>query len=70
MLLLSKEINNQDSRIFVIAGPCVIESEKLIFEMADFLKRLSEKLGVFLILRVHSTKLTGRPSTALEGQVT
>ena len=58
MLLLSKEINNQDSRIFVIAGPCVIESEKLIFEMADFLKRLSEKLGIF---RVHSTKLTGRP---------
>ena len=51
MLLLSKEINNQDSRIFVIAGPCVIESEKLIFEMADFLKRLSEKLGVFLIFK-------------------
>jgi 2-dehydro-3-deoxyphosphooctonate aldolase (KDO 8-P synthase) len=51
MLLLSKEINNEDSRIFVIAGPCVIESEKLIFEMADFLKRLSEKLGVFLIFK-------------------
>ena len=51
MLLLSKEINNHDSRIFVIAGPCVIESEKLIFEMADFLKRLSEKLGVFLIFK-------------------
>ena len=34
MLLLSQEINNQNSRIFVIAGPCVIESEKLIFEMA------------------------------------
>ena len=51
MLLLSNEINNQDSRIFVIAGPCVIESEKLIFEMADFLKRLSEKLGVFLIFK-------------------
>ena len=54
MLLLSKEINNQDSRIFVIAGPCVIESEKLIFEMADFLKRLSEKLGVFLIFKSFS----------------
>ena len=51
MFLLSKEINNQDSRIFVIAGPCVIESEKIIFEMADFLKRLSEKLGVFLIFK-------------------
>ena len=51
MLLLSKEINNQDSSIFVIAGPCVIESERLIFEMADFLKRLSEKLGVFLIFK-------------------
>ena len=51
MLLLSKEINNQNSRIFIIAGPCVIESEKLIFEMADFLKRLSEKLGIFLIFK-------------------
>ncbi len=51
MLLLSQEINNRNSKIFVIAGPCVIESEKLIFEMADFLKRLSEKLGVFLIFK-------------------
>ena len=40
-----------DNPLFVIAGPCVIESETLIMETATTLKELGEKVGVSLILK-------------------
>ncbi len=40
-----------DSPLFVIAGPCVIESETLIMETATALKELGEKVGVSLIFK-------------------
>ncbi|MDA8952527.1 3-deoxy-8-phosphooctulonate synthase [Pseudomonadales bacterium] len=40
-----------DQPLFVIAGPCVIESEKLIMETATTLKALGEKVGVALIFK-------------------
>lgn len=40
-----------DNPLFVIAGPCVIESEKLIMETATTLKALGEKVGVALIFK-------------------
>lgn len=40
-----------DKPLFVIAGPCVIESEKLIMETATTLKALGEKVGVALIFK-------------------
>lgn len=41
----------QDKPLFVIAGPCVIESEKLAMETAQFLKTLTEKLGIPFIFK-------------------
>lgn len=40
-----------DNPLFVIAGPCVIESETLIMETATALKELGEKVGVSLIFK-------------------
>jgi len=40
-----------DKPLFVIAGPCVIESEKLIMETATTLKALGVKVGVALIFK-------------------
>ncbi len=40
-----------DKPLFVIAGPCVIESEKLYMETATTLKALCEKVGVALIFK-------------------
>ena len=40
-----------DNPLFVIAGPCVIESETLIMEAAATLKELGEKVGVSLIFK-------------------
>ena len=37
--------------LFIIAGPCVVESESLQIETAGFLKELCNKLGVRLIFK-------------------
>ncbi len=40
-----------DQPLFLIAGPCVVESEELQLRTAEELKRISEKLGLFLIFK-------------------
>lgn len=37
--------------LFVIAGPCVIESERLILSTAETLKRIGEDLGIGIIFK-------------------
>ena len=43
-------------RLVLIAGPCVIESEKMVMETAEALKRISEDLGVPLIFKASYAK--------------
>ena len=40
-----------DRPLFLIAGPCVIESKDLVFQVADHLKKISEKLGIPVIFK-------------------
>ncbi|AUW58711.1 3-deoxy-8-phosphooctulonate synthase [Sphingobium sp. SCG-1] len=40
-----------DAPLFVIAGPCVIESEALVLSVAETLKGVSERLNLFLIFK-------------------
>ena len=40
-----------DNPLFIIAGPCVIESETLIMETATTLKELGKKVGASLIFK-------------------
>jgi len=45
-------INFKDSEnFFLIAGPCVIETEKIVFETAEHLKNLSEKYRIPFIFK-------------------
>ena len=37
--------------LFVIAGPCVIESESMIINTAQSLKKVGEELGIGLIFK-------------------
>ncbi len=41
---------------FLIAGPCVIESEALVFEVAEKLKKIVETLGIHLIFKASFDK--------------
>lgn len=50
MQLLGQEITDK-SPFFLIAGPCVIESEELALETAGFMKELCDELGIQYIYK-------------------
>jgi 2-dehydro-3-deoxyphosphooctonate aldolase (KDO 8-P synthase) len=50
MQLFGRDIG-LDQRFFLIAGPCVVESEDLQLRTAEELKRIADKLGILLIFK-------------------
>lgn len=50
MQLLGREIG-LDQPFFLIAGPCVVESEDLQLRTAETLKHITDKLGIMLIFK-------------------
>src|SRR4051795_2961145 len=50
MNLLGREVG-LDQPLFLIAGPCVVESEELQMRTAERLKGIAEKLGILLIFK-------------------
>ncbi|MGD9592406.1 MAG: 3-deoxy-8-phosphooctulonate synthase, partial [Candidatus Berkiella sp.] len=50
MKLCHFEVNNE-SPLFLIAGPCVIESEGLILETAGILKEITSRLQIPFIFK-------------------
>src|SRR5205085_11882406 len=50
MQLLGREIG-LDQPLFLIAGPCVVESEELQLRTAERLKSVTEKLGILFIFK-------------------
>lgn len=45
-----------DQPFFVIAGPCVIESESLVMQVADSMKTMTEELGIPYIFKASFDK--------------
>ncbi len=45
-----------NSEIFLIAGPCVIESEDLVMEVAGKMKEITEKLGIKYVFKASFDK--------------
>src|SRR3954453_10178728 len=50
MNLLGREVG-LDHPIFLISGPCVVESEELQLGTAETLKRITDKLGILFIFK-------------------
>src|SRR3954451_3268916 len=50
MNLLGREVGLEHP-IFLISGPCVVESEELQLRTAEMLKRITDRLGVHFILK-------------------
>jgi 2-dehydro-3-deoxyphosphooctonate aldolase (KDO 8-P synthase) len=50
MRLLGRAVG-LDQPLFLIAGPCVIESEELQLRTAEALKRITDKLGILFIFK-------------------
>jgi 2-dehydro-3-deoxyphosphooctonate aldolase (KDO 8-P synthase) len=53
--------------LFVIAGPCVIESEELILNVGQRLRDISERLGLFLIFKSSFDKANRSSGTSFRG---
>ena len=50
MKLLGRSVGI-DQPLFLIAGPCVVESEELQLRTAERLKAITDKLGILLIFK-------------------
>ncbi|WP_118857345.1 3-deoxy-8-phosphooctulonate synthase [Sphingomonas mesophila] len=56
-----------DQPFFLIAGPCVIESEELQLRTAERLKQIADKLGIFLIFKSSFDKANRSSGTSFRG---
>jgi 2-dehydro-3-deoxyphosphooctonate aldolase (KDO 8-P synthase) len=56
-----------DKPFFLIAGPCVIESEDLQLRTAERLKQIADKLGIFLIFKSSFDKANRSSGTSFRG---
>lgn len=55
------------TRLSLIAGPCVIESEKLCFEIASFLQKECAQLGITYIFKASYDKANRSSSASFRG---
>ena len=55
------------ARLSLIAGPCVIESEKLCLQVAESLKRTCDKLGIFFVFKASYDKANRTSGKSFRG---
>ncbi|MDR3457836.1 MAG: 3-deoxy-8-phosphooctulonate synthase [Verrucomicrobiae bacterium] len=58
---------NSPGRLFLIAGPCVIENEKLCRTVADSLVKTCKQLGIFYIFKASFDKANRTSGKAFRG---
>jgi len=58
---------NSPSRLFLIAGPCVIESEKLCLQVASTLKKTCSALGIFYVFKASFDKANRTSAKSYRG---
>lgn len=56
-----------DKPLFLMAGPCVVESEELAIESAGFLKELTDKMGVNFIYKSSFDKANRTSENSFRG---
>lgn len=66
MILCGKEIGPK-SDLFVIAGPCVIESDKMTLAIAETLSQIAERLGLLLIFKASYDKANRSSDKSFRG---
>jgi len=58
---------NSPRRLFLIAGPCVIESEKLCLQVAAALKKTCNALGIFYVFKASFDKANRTSAKSFRG---
>ncbi len=59
--------NLNSSRLFLIAGPCVIENEKVCRQVASTLKKICRDLGVFYVFKASFDKANRTSAKSFRG---
>jgi 2-dehydro-3-deoxyphosphooctonate aldolase (KDO 8-P synthase) len=55
------------SPLFLIAGPCVVESESLVMHVAEAMKKLTERLGIPYVFKASYDKANRTSATSYRG---
>jgi len=66
MQLLGRQVG-LDQPLFLIAGPCVIESEQLQLSVAERLKGIADRLGILFIFKSSFDKANRSSGTSFRG---
>jgi 2-dehydro-3-deoxyphosphooctonate aldolase (KDO 8-P synthase) len=66
MQLLGRSVG-LDQPLFLIAGPCVVESEELQLRTAEKLKQITDKLGILFIFKSSFDKANRSSGTSFRG---
>ena len=66
MLLLGRKVG-LDEPLFVIAGPCVIESEALVLAVAERLRQIADRLGLLIIFKSSFDKANRSSNASFRG---
>jgi 2-dehydro-3-deoxyphosphooctonate aldolase (KDO 8-P synthase) len=66
MELLGYRVGNHRP-LFLIAGPCVIESEELVLDVAATLKEIAARLGVFFVFKASFDKANRTSGRSFRG---
>ncbi|HEY6722705.1 MAG TPA: 3-deoxy-8-phosphooctulonate synthase [Polyangiaceae bacterium] len=66
MQLLGHQVGNRDP-LFVIAGPCVVEDESMMLNVASTLQSIAERLGFFLIFKSSFDKANRTSTSSYRG---
>lgn len=56
-----------DHPLFIIAGPCVIESEALVMQVAEHMKSITDKLGMHYVFKASFDKANRTSHTSYRG---
>src|SRR5690606_20054482 len=57
----------RDGRLFVIAGPCVIESAELCLDVARQVKAICDELGIFYVFKASFDKANRSSAASFRG---
>ena len=64
---LFKDQSYNRNQFFLIAGPCVVESEELVMEIADKVSRVCKNLGIAYVFKASYRKANRNISTFFPG---
>lgn len=51
-----KKLKNKSDNFFLIAGPCVVENEEILFNIASTVKKICDELGILYIFKASYRK--------------